>query len=147
MTVNGLSLLAPQAASQYLPILRNPLSAENHASIAQALKEKGSLADANREAMLADDLNATSVLGDSSEPSLIQEWEKEPLRLETEFAHWKQITVTKPDYRDGYLMAGYIAYQRGEIEEAKIFIDQALRLDPTSTTGIQFQKLLESIEK
>jgi hypothetical protein len=133
LAINGFYVFPSHGAPWYLPILEKPLSSEAHTRIAQSLWSKGMDKEAKREVSLASDISGSAVLGDSSESE----------KLEEEFAHWQHVTQTRPDYRDGFIMASSLAYQLGNYSEAKILISKALILDPTSSVSMDIQKLLE----
>ena len=124
----------PSKLSQLLfPSLANPFSIAQHVTTAKALWEEGFQKTATRELVIAQDLveSGGSVLGATSDPTaLLTQWELEPSKLQATYEYWKSETVQKPDYRDGFLIAGAYAFQLGKTSEAKSLFEKAYALDP-----------------
>jgi tetratricopeptide (TPR) repeat protein len=109
------------------------------------LWNQGLRESAKNEILLAQDLydpRKPSVLGVATSPSvLLEKWESQPQELRGDYSFWKLVTDTKPDYRDGLIMAGLYAYQLDNIQEARAYLQKAHDLDPN------YQPLNTLIEK
>jgi tetratricopeptide (TPR) repeat protein len=120
--------------SAYDSPLTNPFSANSHIAAALSLWNQGLRDSAKNEILLAQDLSdpgSPSVLGVATSPSvLLEKWESQPKQLQGDYAFWKLVADTKPDYRDGLIMAGLYAYQLDKIDEARGYFQKALDLDP-----------------
>lgn len=66
----------------------------------------------------------------------------ESAELASQFLYWKNLTEEKPDYRDAFVMAATAAYKLKRYEDAKIFINRAFVLDPTSPTVRELQEII-----
>jgi hypothetical protein len=131
-------------ASLYVPLLKQPLSSESHSTLAQTLWSQGQTSLAKHEATLAQDLEG-GVLGTStSTTALLTQWETEPAKIAQDLEHWKLVTQQKPDYRDGFIMAAAAAYKLGKLSEAEKYINDALALDPTSTTAQELRSIIKA---
>ena len=120
------SLLSPSIAS--------PFSIESHIQTALALWNNGYQGGAKQEIRIADDLFATvrgSTLGVSTAPStLLHTWESQPKQIQDSYEYWKEVAIQKPQYRDGLIMAGLYAYQLGEINQSRQYLQSAYAIDP-----------------
>jgi len=114
--------------------LSHPFSAKTHVSTAINLWNSGFHQTAKHEILLAQDLFRTqeqSVLGIATSPSvLLAQWELQPQKLKDDYKYWVSVVKEKPDYRDGYIMAGFCAYQLNKQEEALGFLLKAHEIDP-----------------
>lgn len=128
-----------------LPVLLKPNSAEAHINFAQSLWNKGQTTEAKQEAIIAQELNAhTVILGASTDiKTLLTDWESAPIKLQSGLDVWKNIIRTHPDYADAFVMAAVYAYQLGNINEAKNFINQAVTLNPASPIIRQFSSIIQ----
>jgi hypothetical protein len=131
--------------SFYNSSLTNPFSANSHIETALSLWNQGLRESAKNEILLAQDLynpDNPSVLGAATSPSvLLEKWESQPQQLQGDYSFWKFVAGTKPDYRDGLIMAGLYAYQLDKVQEARGYLQQAHDLDPN------YQPLNTLIEK
>jgi len=137
----------PSKLSQLLlPSLANPLSIAQHVTTAKRLWDLGYRQTATRELVLAQNLVETggSVLGATSDPTvLLTQWKLEPSKLTAAYEYWKLVTIQKPDYRDGFLIAGAYTYQLGNVTEAKQLFEKAYALDPNYKPTIEILKKIE----
>jgi tetratricopeptide (TPR) repeat protein len=129
------ALRKPEIVTSLLtPSLVAPFSANSHITSALALWNQGFQESAKQEIRIADDLfhaHKESVLGIASPPStLLNDWESKPQQLKNEYAFWEMVAEEKPQYRDGLIMAGLYAYQLGERETSKQYLEKAYDLDP-----------------
>ena len=147
-----LQLTTPPVAviwRQTLAVLASPATPDRHVALAQIHWHQGNAVRAREELMLANSLLPSipktngvprGVLGTTTTPlDLLNEWEAEPNRLKSEYALWKEIAQRKPEYRDARVTLGSLAYQLGKFTEAKMYLTQAVTLDPNNETA---QKLL-----
>jgi tetratricopeptide (TPR) repeat protein len=124
----------PDAESPaFLSALIRPFSAETHLKAAQMLQDLGFIAQAKREIVIAKELQGTdteNVLGASSGlTEILARLEQEPGMIKNYYDYWKSVTRGKPEYRDGFMMAGLYAYRLGYREEAIGLLNQAVLLD------------------
>lgn len=118
--------------SKLSAVLLAPTSAPAHMALATLLRQMGYLPAARQELLIAADQNP-NVLGTTTSPlQLLNEWEREPKRLTEALTYWQQVANEKPDYRDAFLQLALVAYQLGNMPEARAAASQALTLDPTS---------------
>lgn len=113
--------------------LQKPYSISAHVDTAKKLWDAGFHESATRELVIAKDLLTAngSVLGATTEPtSLLTTWEQVPVQLKAAYEYWSQMTKEKPDYRDGYLLAGSYAYQLGDVTRAISLFRKAYNVDP-----------------
>jgi tetratricopeptide (TPR) repeat protein len=128
------------------PSLSNPFSIAQHVTVAKTLWDMGFHKTATRELIIAADLVEAggSVLGATSNPTtILAEWKQEPSKLTSAYEYWKSVTILYPDYRDGYLIAGTLAYQLGNVGTAKQLIEKAYTLDPNYKPIVDMLKKIE----
>jgi tetratricopeptide (TPR) repeat protein len=132
----------------FTPSLSHPFSAKTHLSAAVNLWNSGFHQTAKNEILLAQDLFRTqdqSVLGIATSPSvLLAQWEAQPQKLMNDYEYWTSVAEERPDYRDGYIMAGFCAYQLNKQEEALTYFKKAQEIDPNYQP---LNTILEKIEK
>lgn len=58
-----------------------------------------------------------------------------------EIAFWQNEIKLHPDYRDGYLKLAEAYKNSGDLEKARLFLQQALQLDPNLQLPEQLQSL------
>jgi hypothetical protein len=135
LAVNIVSLTKyPRAeSSALLSSLVHPFSVESHLKAAKTLRDLGFIAQAKRELVIARELQKTdteTVLGTSTDlKELLARLEQEPAMIKNYYEYWKSVTREKPEYRDGFMMAGLYAYRLGYKNEATGLLDQAVLLD------------------
>ena len=61
----------------------------------------------------------------------------------TKIAYWQKVVTEKKDYRDGYFQLAMLWYQLGKNEQAKMYLGQALKLDPNFEEGRKLEKILQ----
>lgn len=55
---------------------------------------------------------------------------------------WQEIIRKYPNYRDAYFSLALLEYQRGNIEKAKVYLQESLTLDPNFKEGRTLEKIL-----
>jgi hypothetical protein len=137
----------PSILSQLLfPSIAHPFSISQHVTTAKTLWDSGYKQTATHELVIAADLVETggAVLGATSDPiKLLSLWESEPLKLKSAYDYWSSITVSYPDYRDGFLMTATFAYQLGKTKEANQMMEKAYALDPNYKSTTEMLKKIE----
>ena len=135
-SVNAIALshkTLPKAA-EFIQILENPFNVTSHVQSALHLHNLGLNQAATQELVLAQDLKNTtpgSVLGATTDPATILEsWAVHPQKLQEQYGYWKGVIAQKPDYRDGLVVEGLLAYELGKTGEAKTLLTKAQQLDP-----------------
>lgn len=124
-------------------MLLSPKSPEPHIVLAQAYWQNHLFGDARRELALADELyslstsqNSGNTLGVTTLPSsLLARWEREPQGLRIQYEFWQSVVAQRPDYRDAYLTLAAIAYELSQLEKAREYLREAMRLDPNALLG------------
>ena len=132
VNIAALAKYPPTISSALILSLMHPFSVQSHLSAAQILQEKGFLTQAKRELVIARDLqkNNNTVLGENTGlTDLLSRMEQEPVRISKLYEYWKSVTRKKPQYRDGFMMAGLYAYRLGYKIEATGLLEQAVLLD------------------
>ena len=127
-----------------------PFSIQSHVQTALTLWDRGFYKTAKKELVLASDLYMSdpgSVLGVATAPAkILADWESQPQKLYGDYAFWVEVTREKPDYRDGFFMAGVNAYKLGKRSEAKEYFQKAYALDPNypplNTLLVQTRKVI-----
>lgn len=61
----------------------------------------------------------------------------------TRIAYWQKVVTEKKDYRDGYFQLAVLLYRLGRKEQAKMYLGQALKLDPNFEEGRKLEKILQ----
>lgn len=61
-------------------------------------------------------------------------------KLVSEKRYWQMVIAKYPQYRDAYLKLATIAYQVGEKEQAKMYIEKVFALDPNSMQGMMVER-------
>lgn len=78
---------------------------------------------------------AHSVLGATTDLlQTLARQEEEAASLEKKYAFWQTVASARPDYRDAFISLASLAYQLGNLEEARAWLSRAAALDPTSPT-------------
>lgn len=62
--------------------------------------------------------------------------------VQKELVFWKKVVEKHADYRDGFIQVSLLQYQLGDLENAKISLNKALKLDPNSEKGRELEKIL-----
>lgn len=131
--------------SQYIPqpyalyrkaLLERPFSIGSYVRFGQALFSQGNSVAASKQIAVA-----TNVLGAQTElTTILSQWEYASQTKERSYNYWKQIVVTYPDYRDGYVQLAQVSYDLAHFDEVKQYIAQAQALDPNNEVILQLQK-------
>ncbi len=61
----------------------------------------------------------------------------------TKIIYWQNVVVEHKGYRDGYFQLAMLWYQLGKNEQAKMYLGQALKLDPNFEEGRKLEKILQ----
>lgn len=132
-------------------ILRSPFNSKVHLQLAKLYWDLNNGNRAKTELTIADELTTKnhsvpeSVLGSSSSvPSLLNEWNITPIKLEENYTYWRSIANEKPDYVDAYIISAVYAYKQKKIKTALSLISTALSLDPNDTKALLIQKTMQS---
>lgn len=134
---------APRYWDKLIDALSQPYVSSSHLALAQALWQEGLWREANSELRLAQaywkpQLTSTGnrVLGAASAPAdLLSQWQNLAPELRRQYAYWQRVIKEKPDYVDAYLNLGALGYQLFRDEQAKLYLEKALLLDPNSQLG------------
>lgn len=59
----------------------------------------------------------------------------------TEIAFWQSEVIKYPDYRDGYLKLAQAYKNSGDIDQARLALQQALQIDPNFQVPLQLVDL------
>lgn len=57
-------------------------------------------------------------------------------------SYWQQVIESKPDYRDGYIMLALLTNQMGDPINSKVYLKEALEIDPNFEKAKQLQLLI-----
>ncbi|GEM_PF-1802716 len=68
--------------------------------------------------------------------------ESERMKLSKQVSYWKQVISKYQNYRDGYLQLALLEYQLGNSEQAKMYVNKALELDPNFEQGKELERIL-----
>lgn len=60
---------------------------------------------------------------------------EERVRQAKEIAYWEDIVKKYSNYRDGYFKLALLTYQLGEKDEARVYLQKALVIDPNFAEG------------
>ncbi len=125
-------------------MLQHPDQAETHVALGNFFLAQGAQMLAKQEFSLAPALangpGKEQVLGAAAEG--LRHADGESKLLETDLADWQKIISEKPDYRDGYIQAAFLAYRLKNLDAARMYIDKALLLDPNFETAKTLQKYI-----
>lgn len=66
----------------------------------------------------------------------------ERTELEKQTKYWENVVVQRPDYRDAYLQLAILEYRLGDKEEAKVYLEKVLILDPNFGEARNLEKEL-----
>lgn len=76
----------------------------------------------------------------SQPPDSIQREES----LASEYRYWVSVIEDYPDYRDGFVRLATLAYQRGDRDKSREFIERIRALDPNFEDLRELEALLQS---
>ena len=138
------SSLSPEEKKDTFSLLRSPGDAAGHLAVARQLWNTNGESWSLREMLLVKDLSGQAdVLGASTQLyNLLYGWDKATISLEKEYARWKAIVSDKQDYRDGYIYVGRLALLLRRPDEARMYIQKAIEIDPNNETARRFEQTL-----
>ncbi len=58
------------------------------------------------------------------------------------YTYWMEIVRAHPDYRDGYFMVATLAYQRGNMQQAREYLNKVREIDPNYPGIVQLAQEL-----
>lgn len=67
-----------------------------------------------------------------------------PDGLESQYQYWLTIVSDHPDYRDGFVRLATLAYQRGDRDKSREFIERIRALDPNFEDLRELEALLQT---
>ncbi|MFH1840750.1 MAG: hypothetical protein ABH807_01140 [Candidatus Shapirobacteria bacterium] len=67
---------------------------------------------------------------------------QERVALQQQVATWEKIAKSKPDYRDAWLQLAKFHYEQQNLNLAKYYVDNALKLDPNYEVAQEFKRRL-----
>jgi len=62
--------------------------------------------------------------------------------LTRDLKFWEDFITEHKDYRDAYFQASILEYKLGKINQAKMYVEKGLSLDPNSEDGKKFEQFL-----
>lgn len=132
----------PQSYDAYRKaLLEKPFSIDSYIRFGQALYTQGNGVAAAKQITVAQSTIATNVLGAQTElQNVLSQWDYASHARQRTYEYWKQITITYPEYRDGYIQLAQASYDLKKFDEAKEYLRQAQTLDPNNTLISQMQK-------
>lgn len=127
-------------------VLTNPRSPTSYYLLAKIFASSGRVREATTELLTASRLaksgNSPQVLGAST--SLLAEIQGAPKRLQGELLYWRTVVNRFSDYRDGYLQLSVLAYQLQRFDEARVYLQKALELDPNYPLSQKLQEVFRN---
>ena len=63
-------------------------------------------------------------------------------KLKQQIFHWEQIASASPTYRDAYIQLAILNYQLDSTQEATLYLQRVLKLDPNWVAPPQLEGLL-----
>lgn len=127
-------------------LLNQPFSAAAHLALSKLYLESGASTLAQQEARVAQTLAQKQTEGQvlaAQASALLDQAHNGPKLLENQLNSWLDVVKTHPDYRDAYMHVAALAYQLKRIDEAKIYLNQALKIDPNFKPALELQKIIE----
>jgi len=119
-------------------ILRSPRSSDAYVQFAHALFLLGDAEDATWQLQLAEEKKhqeafppSNQVLGAETIYSTLDNWNKET-PFTQQLQYWKKVVTAYPEYRDGYVQLSLLALQQQNQEEAKLYMQKAITIDPNN---------------
>ena len=140
--INILSLQKSRPAywNKLMMLFETPFSVNRHIDLASLLWKQGNKKEARQ---LIASAETGSVLGVTTDPkSVLVLWEKEAQARNKQYSFWQSISMQYHDYRDAYLMLALLAYQLGNHEEARGWIEKAQTIDPNSLPIVTLREYL-----
>lgn len=72
-----------------------------------------------------------------------QRVEQERVVLTQQRAYWEHVVAEHHDYRDGYMQLALLSYQLGNTNDARLYVERVLSLDPNFEKGREMEKKLQ----
>ncbi|MBP9719474.1 MAG: tetratricopeptide repeat protein [Candidatus Levybacteria bacterium] len=69
---------------------------------------------------------------------------QEKAKVMRDMSFWQNVTVERPEYRDGYFMLAVLQYQIGKKQEAVATVQKALEIDPNFKEGRELERILSN---
>lgn len=60
-----------------------------------------------------------------------------------QIGYWQSVVEKRPDYRDGYFQLSVLSYQIGKKDDAIVYLEKALQIDPNFEEGRKLEQLLK----
>jgi len=133
--VINIRISVPPYFSQKIDILAHPYALNPYISFASVLRAHASPAQATVLLQLADGMKRSvfgrqvsrNVLGVSN---IQNTWGQQDQKYQELYMYWNGVVNEKTDYRDGYIMLSYLAFQMNRTEEATAWMEKAKEVDP-----------------
>lgn len=74
--------------------------------------------------------------------SYVEKLEEQHKSIASQIAFWENAVSTYKDFRDGYVALALLEYQRGNLLKAKVYLQDALIIDPNFEKGRELEKIL-----
>lgn len=155
IAINILSLQKGRPAhwNKLMMLFEMPFSPNRYIDLASLLWKQGDKQEARLLMTSAQTLTpanqpttakGANVLGLTTSPqAILSQWEHEVDQMKGKYSFWQSVAAAHPDYRDAFISLASLAYQLGNLDEAKIWITKAQTLDPNSPTIQEFLKYLQ----
>lgn len=75
--------------------------------------------------------------------SYIEKLKEQHKSIASQIAFWENAVSTYKDFRDGYFKLALLEYQRGNLLKAKVYLQDALIIDPNFEKGRELEKILQ----
>ena len=59
-----------------------------------------------------------------------------------QISYWNSVVEKRADYRDGYFQLSVLSYQIGKKDDAIVYLEKALQIDPNFEEGRKLEKIL-----
>lgn len=139
----------PAYWNKLMMLFEAPFSVSRYIDLASLLWQQGDKKEAHQLMISAQTLVKTqqtavqgrtnNVLGQATSPAdTLSQWEHEVDQLKKRYTYWQAVAMDKPDYRDAFVTLAALAYQLGNVDDARIWLTKAYTLDPNSTTIQEF---------
>ncbi len=141
INVFSLQRSRPAYWNKLMMLFEAPFSVPRHIDLASLLWQQGNKEEARRLMAAAPSGNVLGATTDTR--AILSEWENEQRRLNEQYAFWQSVASARPDYRDAYIQLVSLAYQLGNLTDARAWLTKAQSLDPNSPTVQSLTKFLE----
>ncbi len=132
INVFSLQRSRPAYWNKLMMLFEAPFSVPRHIDLASLLWQQGQRDEARRLMAAAPSGNVLGATTDTR--TILSEWESEQERLAQRYAFWQSVASARPDYRDAYVQLTSIAYQLGNLTDARAWLARAKALDPNFPT-------------